>query len=476
MLKATMPDALPLTIAEAAAALRAKRVSSLELTRELLARAHATQDTVAAFETFTEDSAIKAAQKADAERASGEVRGPLHGIPLGIKDILATHDAPTTASSRVLDRSWGQRQDATTVKKLREAGAVLLGKLVLHEFAIGSPDPQTGMRFAMNPWDMTRLPGGSSSGTGAAVAAGLILGGLGTDTGGSIRGPASYCGITGLKPTFGRVSKEGCVPLSYSLDHIGPMARTARDCALLLQAIAGFDPLDPSTVRREVPDYQGALNGSVAGLRIGIPREYFFDSPELDTEVRDAVLKAIDQLTDAGATVKDVVLPHAAVARVAQRVIMLGEAYAYHQANLAQQPMNYGKWTRRQLIQGAIYSAGDYVQAQRMRSIVKTEVAEKMVDLDVLVTPTSVSPASIFEGYDPESTRRSPSFMAIWNLTGQPAASVCCGFTNAGLPIGLQIIGKPFDEATVLRAGDAYQQLTNWHTRTPDVSRQVQPA
>jgi len=471
-----MADDLPSTIADTAAALRARRLSSLELTRELLARAKAAQDTVGAFQIFTEETALNAAQAADAEMATGKDRGPLHGVPLGIKDILATHDAPTTSSSRVLDPKWGERQDATTVRLLREAGAVILGKLVLHEFAIGSPDPDTGLRFAMNPWDVKRLPGGSSSGTGAAIAAGLILGGLGTDTGGSIRGPASYCGITGLKATFGRVSKEGCVPLSYSLDHIGPMARTARDCALLLEAIAGFDPLDPTTVRRDVPSYQDALTGSVAGLRIGVPREYFFDSPELNAETRDAVLKAVAQLAEAGAVVHDVVLPHARVARIAHRVIMLGEAYAYHQADLAKQPGNYGKYTRQQLLQGAIYSAADYVQAQRVRSIVKAELMQTMANLDVLITPTSLSPAPVFETYDPDSMRRSPSFMSIWNMTGQPAASVPCGFTSEGLPIGLQIIGKPFEEGTVLRVCDGYQQLTDWHSRTPAVQQQVQPA
>jgi aspartyl-tRNA(Asn)/glutamyl-tRNA(Gln) amidotransferase subunit A len=468
-----MSDEVPSTIADAAEALRARRVSSVELTRALLARAKASQDTIGAFMTFTEQSALAAAERADAQLADGQDLGPLHGVPLGVKDILATHDAPTTANSHVLDPEWGQRADATSVRKLREAGAVILGKLVLHEFAIGSPDPETGLRFARNPWDPKRLPGGSSSGTGAAVAGGLIFGGLGTDTGGSIRGPAAFCGISGLKPTFGRVSKEGCVPLSYSLDHIGPMARTVRDCALMLRAIAGFDPLDPCSLQREVPDYAAALNGSVQGLRIGVPRAYFFDAPELPDEIRDAVLQAIEDLARAGATVTDVVLPHTAVARITQRVIMLGEAYAYHQADLAQQPEKYGKYTRRQIVQGALYSAADYVQAQRMRSIVKAEVLEAMADLDVLLTPTTVGLAQIFEGYDPESTRRSPSFMGMWNVTGQPAASVCCGFSREGLPIGMQIIGKPFDEATVLRVGDAYQQLTDWHTRTPDVQREA---
>src|SRR5207248_2111224 len=208
--------------------------------------------------------------------------------------IIATNDAPSTANSRVLDPAWGDRADATVVRKLRDAGAIVLGKLGLHEFAIGWPDPSTGFRIPKNPWDLSRTPGGSSSGTGAAIAAGLILGGLGTDTGGSIRGPASHCGISGLKPTFGRVSKEGCVPLGYSLDNIGPMARTVRDCALLLQVLAGFDPLDPCSVREPVPDFLTRLDGSVAGVRIGVNREYFFDGPELNAEVRQAVLAAID--------------------------------------------------------------------------------------------------------------------------------------------------------------------------------------
>ena len=470
-----MTDELPSTIVEAADALRARRISSLELTRALLDRAKAAQDTVGAFQAFTEQSALQAAERADGELAGGTDRGPLQGIPLAIKDILATSDAPSTASSKALDPNWGNRADATSVRKLREAGAVILGKLVLHEYAIGWPDPGTGMRFARNPWNLAHAPGGSSSGTGAALAAGLILGGLGTDTGGSIRGPASLCGISGLKPTYGRVSKEGCVPLSYSLDHIGPMARTARDCALLLQAIAGFDPLDASTVRTPVPQYAAAFDGSVRGLRIGIPRS-LLELPELNAETRQAVERAIQDLSGAGASVQDVALPHALDARAAQRVIMLGEAYAYHQPNLQQRPELYGKNTRRQIVEGALYSAADYVQAQRLRSIVKAEVAAAMLALDVLIMPTSLTVASAFEGYDPESMRRMPSFTSIWNLTGQPAASVCCGFSAEGLPIGLQIVGKPFDEATVLRVGDAYQQLTDWHARRPAAAREVQPA
>jgi aspartyl-tRNA(Asn)/glutamyl-tRNA(Gln) amidotransferase subunit A len=467
---------VPSTIIDAAEWLRSGRLSSVELTQQLLRRARASQDTTAAFITLTEATALESARRADAELQQGHDRGPLHGVPLAVKDLLATRDAPTTANSRVLDPKWGDRDDATAVRKLRDAGAVILGKLALHEFAIGWPDPDTGFGIATNPWDSARTPGGSSSGTGAAVAAGLILGGLGSDTGGSIRGPAAYCGISGLKPTFGRVSKEGCVPLGYSLDHIGPMARTMRDCALILQAIAGFDPLDPNSARVSVPDYAADLNGSVQGVRIGVPRDYFFDTPELNEEVRVAVNTALEVLASAGARVVDVPFPHADAARVAQRAIMFGEAYAYHQPDLQSRPELYGRHTRHQLLQGALYSAADYVQAQRVRSLIRDDVQRAMRDLDVLITPTTLNVAPTFEGHDPDSMLRSPSFMGVWNLTGQPAASICCGFSDAGLPIGMQIIAKPFDEPMVLRVGDAYQQLTVWHTRTPSFSQEVQVA
>jgi aspartyl-tRNA(Asn)/glutamyl-tRNA(Gln) amidotransferase subunit A len=468
-----MNTPLPTTIAEAADWLRSGRLSSVSLTRELLARIHATQDTLGAFITVTDEPALAAAQRADDELARVEDRGPLHGIPLGIKDIIATSDAPTTANSRVLDPAWGQREDATVVRNLRAAGAVLLGKLTLHEYAIGWPDPDTGFRIARNPWDTTRTPGGSSTGTGAAVAAGLILGGLGTDTGGSIRGPAAFCGISGLKPTFGRVSKEGCVPLGYSLDNIGPMARTARDCALLLQVLAGFDPLDPCTVDEPVPNMLGRFDGQLDNVRIGVPRAYFFDSAELDAQVLGAVLGALDRMAAAGASVVDVDIPHAALGRNAQQAIMFGEAYAYHEPDLQARPELYGKWTRQQLRKGVLYTAADYVQAQRVRSLIKQECAQALAEVDVLVTPTSLNVAPTFEGYDPDGLADAPSFMGIWNLTGLPAMSICCGFSDATLPIGMQIIGKPFDEPTVFKVADAYQRITDWHTRTPAGSMEV---
>ena len=464
----------PQSIAEAARWLRSDRITSVALTEASLSQSHAAQESLAAFITINDAAALAAARQADGELAEGIDRGPLHGIPIAIKDIIATADAPTTANSRVLDRAWGERGDATVIRKLREAGAVITGKLGCHEFAIGWPDPSTGFRIPKNPWDPTRTPGGSSSGTGTAVSAGLVFGGLGTDTGGSIRGPSAYCGLAGIKPTFGRVSKEGCVPLGYSLDNIGPMTRTVRDCAMMLQIIAGYDPADPCTVSAPVPDMIEGLTGSFENVRIGVPREYFFTVAELSAAVKDAVLTAIDQMQAAGATIVDVKIPHAAEARVAQRVTMLSEAYAYHEPTLQSCPELYGRFTRQTIQQGAFYTAADYVQAQRFRSLIKAECAEALADVDAMITPTMLNVAPTFADYNPEAMLSSPTFTGIWNLTGLPALSVLCGFSDDGLPVAVQIIGKPFAEPTVFKIGDAYQQITDWHTRLPNAEKEMQ--
>jgi aspartyl-tRNA(Asn)/glutamyl-tRNA(Gln) amidotransferase subunit A len=472
-----MPE-LPLTIAEAAEWLRSGKITSVALTEAQLARAHATQDTLAAFILIMDDVALAGARQADADFAAGVDRGPLQGIPIGVKDIIATKDAPTTANSRVMDPAWGQRDDATVVKKLRAAGAIIFGKLGLHEYALGWPDPETGFRIPKNPWDLTRTPGGSSSGTGAAVGGGVILGGLGTCTGGSVRGPASYCGISGIKQTFGLVSKEGCVPLGYSLDHIGPMARTARDCAIMLQVMAGYDPLDLCTVDTPVPDMLGLMDGSLAGVRIGVPRDYFFTAPNLDDEVKTTVESALDAMAAAGATLVEVAIPHAEAARQAQRITMIGEAYAYHEPDLKTKPELYGKYTRQSFQLGAFFSAADYVNAQRLRPLIRQECADAFGErpgdgVDVLIVPTMTSVAPTFEGYDPDSTMRSYGFTPIWNLTGLPAISIPCGFSEGGLPIGMQVVGRPFDEPTVFKIADAYQQITNWHLTIPPLAQEL---
>ncbi len=459
---------VPGTIVEAGQWLRSGKITATELTEALLARCHAAQERLGAFNVIMDEAAMRAAYAADADFARGMDRGPLMGVPLAIKDLLATHDAPTTANSRVLDPAWGQRADATVVRKLRDAGAIPIGKTVLHEFAIGWPDPATGFPIARNPWDPTRTPGGSSSGTGTAICAGLALGGLGSDTGGSIRGPASYCGISGLKPTFGRVSKEGAVPLGYSLDTVGPMARTARDCAILFDVIAGYDPADPCTVNLPVPSMTAGLDGTLAGVRIGIPRNYFFGAPELDTEVKTAVLAAVDAMRDAGATIVEIDLPHSESAAAAQRVTISAEAYAYHEAGLRERPELYGMHTRLRLMHGMFYTAADFVQAQRVRSVVRDAWTAAMRVVDVVIVPTSTAVAPTFASYNGTKVDTTPTFTGVWNLVGFPALSVGCGFSTGGLPIGMQIVGVPFTEPILLRVGDAYQRITDWHTRVPE--------
>ncbi|MHB8576894.1 MAG: amidase [Dehalococcoidia bacterium] len=464
---------LPLTIDEAASALRARQVSSTELTKGFLERIERLNPQLGAFIVVTASEALAAAAAADADFAAGKDVGRLQGIPLAIKDILATKDAPTTANSNVLDRAWGHGWDSPVSERLRSAGAVLLGKLVLSEFAIGMPDPDTGFPVPHNPWNLEHSASGSSSGTGIAVAAGLVLGGIGTDTGGSVRGPASSNGHTGLKVTYGRVPKFGCAPLGYTLDSIGPMARGAADCADILQVIAGYDQRDPTAAQKPVPDYRAALSGDVKGLRIGVPMAYFFDAPELDAEVKAAVLAGIDALKQAGAIVKEVTIPHAHLAKDANSITMMAEAFAYHHGDMASKWAVYGKFTRMTLARGALYSASDYVQAQRFRSYFKRAVATVMANLDVLITPTSTTPAEKSADMDMQKRMAGPSFTGPWNLTGLPALAVPCGFSSQTLPLSMQIVGRPFGEATVLRAGDAYQQHAPWHLRVPPIAAAV---
>lgn len=464
---------MPLTIQDAAVALRAGKVSSVEITKALLEKIAHLNPTLGAYITVTPEAALAEAAAADALFAAGIDRSPMQGIPYAAKDIIATQTAPTTGNGRVLDRSWGEGYDATVVKKLRSAGGVLLGKTVLNEFAIGQPDPNMPFPMPQNPWDLPRSAAGSSSGTGIAVSAGLTLGGLGTDTGGSTRGPSSFNGLTGMKQTFGLVSKWGCVPLGYSLDGINPMARSAYDCAMLLNVMAGYDPRDSSSVDVPVPDYTAGLTGSVEGVRIGVPMPYFFDHSALEAETRDAVLKAVQLLKEAGAIVKEVVVPYAAEAKDANMIIMWGEAFAYHRPDLASMYGDYGRFTAEVLPRGAMLSAGDYVQAQRFRTFFRAEVNKLFEDVDVLVTPTSIGPATLRAEMNPEKQLANPSFTGHWNLTGTPAMALPCGVSAEGLPLSMQLIGKAFNEAKVFQVGDAYQRLTGWHLRVPPIAAEV---
>lgn len=460
-----------LTIHEAGPLLRQGQISPVELTRAFLERIEQLDGKLQAYITVLHDRAMASARAAEAEMLRGDYRGPLHGIPIALKDLYDTKGIRTTASSRVMvDRV--PTEDATTTARLEGAGAILLGKLAMHEFALGGPDPSNGFPLARNPWNLAHIPGGSSSGSGAGIAAGLCMGSLGSCTGGSIRGPASYCSMVGLKATYGRVSRYGVVPLSWSLDHCGPMTWTVEDSAHMLQAIAGYDPKDPTSSRAPVPDYAAALRADVQGLTIGVPRHFFFaDDPRIDRDTLARVDQALSLFEALGARVQDVRIPTLTYSGAAQPVIMLSEAFAYHDQNLRQRPEAFGEMVRARFRTGGLFTSSDYVQAQRVRNVLKRECAEVLTQVDVLVSPTMSSPAPTFAEMDAMTTSRRPSFTGPYNLTGMPAISVPCGFTSTGLPVGLQIAGKPFDEATVIRAAYAYQQQARWfEQRPPDPS------
>lgn len=463
----------PLTIKDAAAGLREGTLTSVGLTSASLKKIEATQASLGAFVTVCEDTALEAAAAADKRLAAGDDPGPLCGIPLAIKDIIAMREAPTTANSRVLAPDWGKGTDAPVVARLRAVGSVFVGKSTTSEFACGMPDDTKGFPIPHNPWDLDRTPAGSSSGTGIAVAAGLTLGGLGTDTGGSVRGPAAANGHTGLKVTFGRVPKNGVVPLGYSLDSIGPMARSAYDCALLLQVMAGYDAGDPYAADVDVPDYTKELSGSVEGLRVGVPMPYFFDSPQLDPETRDAVLAAVDVLRQAGAVVTETVVPYAKEAKDANTLTMSAEAFAYHRDNLVNRWEDYGRFTRPMIARGAFTTAADFAAAQRFRSVFCREVAKLFTQFDVLVTPGALGPAERIDEMDMDKRMIGPSFTGQWNFSGLPAVVLPCGANDGGMPLPVQIIGRPFAEGTVLRVADAYQRQTAWHLREPKLAAMV---
>jgi aspartyl-tRNA(Asn)/glutamyl-tRNA(Gln) amidotransferase subunit A len=451
-------------IRELGAGFRKRAISPVELTGALLERIARLDPALDAFVTVTAERARAEAQAAEAALRRGDAR-PLLGIPVGYKDIYDTRGIRTTAGSAL----WADRiaeSDATCVTRLQAGGCVMLGKLITHEFAWGIQSPGHRFRPARNPWNRDHIPGGSSSGSGAALAAGLCVGALGTDTGGSIRGPASFSGIAGLKPTYGRCSRAGVATLSWTLDHTGPMARSVEDCAYLLQALAGHDPLDPASSRTPVADYVGGLGQPVRGLRIGVPRDFFFDGA--DAEVVRAFDDAMTAIRGLGAHVRDVTIPSIWDAP-SFMVIMASEAFAYHERDLRERPELYGDLLRERLLSGALYTGAEYVQAMRVRERLRHEMLDVLREVDVLATPTSPRPAPTFAAMWDPSLGFPRSNTPPFNLSGLPALALPCGFSSAGLPLSLQLAGRPFDEATVLRVGHAYQQATDWHRRRPPV-------
>ena len=458
-----------LTIAEAGALIRSRKLSPVELTRAFLDRIEQLDDTLQSYITVLEDGAMAEARSAESAILRDGYIGPLHGIPIALKDLYDTAGIRTTAGSRVMaDRV--PTEDATATARLKSSGAVLLGKLAMSELAMGGPDPTNGFPIPRNPWNLEHSPGGSSSGSAASVAAGLCMGSLGSCTRGSIRAPASFCGMVGLKPTYGRVSRHGVVPLSWTLDHCGPMTWTVEDAAIMLHAIAGRDPRDLTSSRAPVPPYSESLREDVAGLRIGVPRHFFFaEHPEVDRESQAIADSAIATLGEMGAQVREVEVPALRYADAAALVIILGEGFAYHERDLLTRPQDFGELDRNELRVGGLFGLADYVQAQRARSVLRRQYHDVLAKVDVIASPTSTMVAPRFDAGPGAAITRMPSFTGPYNLTGLPAISVPCGFTSAGLPVGLQLAGRPFDEATVLRAAYAYQQHARLFERRPPV-------
>jgi aspartyl-tRNA(Asn)/glutamyl-tRNA(Gln) amidotransferase subunit A len=456
-----------LSIAEAAALIEAKKLSPVELTRAYLDRIERLNGTLHAYVRVLHDESLAAARVAEAEILAGKWRGPLHGIPIGLKDIYDTADIPTEGGSRsCLGRT--PTADAETVRLLKEAGALVLGKLTTWEFAIGGTAFDTPFPPARNPWNTEHDPAGSSSGSGAAVAAGLCAMAMGSDTGGSIRWPAAWCGLAGLKPTYGRVSRAGIMPLSFSLDHAGPLCWTVEDAALVLQVLSRYDPSDPASTDRPVPDFRAALGGGdLRGVRLGIARTIFERDCVASDEMLAAFNSSVAMLRDLGAAVCDIELPPLALYNATAFLIARGEGFAIHAKALRERPQDYGALARDRLTIGAYVRASDMVQAMRRRLMLVEATNAAMRDVDAILLPTTPDPAPRLGELAPYFGSQRPTYMRPFNLTGQPALSLCNGFDKADLPLSLQIVSRAFDEATVLRIGHAYEKATPWRERRP---------
>ena len=453
--------------------IKSKDVSPVEVVGAHLARIDALEPTLNSFITLLPDQAMAAARQAEVEIGEGKYRGPLHGIPLGLKDLYYVKGVRNTSGSRIFD-DFIPDYDCTIAARFKEAGTILLGKLNLHQFAFGPTGENLDYGHMHNPWDPELIAGGSSGGSGSAAAAGQCTLTMGSDTGGSIRIPSALCGLAGLKPTYGRLSRYGITPLSWSLDHPGPMCRTVEDCALVMNALAGYDPNDPASANVPVPDFTQALTGNIKGLRVGVPKEYF--EVPVDPQVEKAVRKAIDHLGELGATVTEVSWPMCNYSAPISTTVLYAEATAYHADLVRTRGAQMAPAVRLRMEAGFFISADQYLQAQRARTLFTQSSRELLDQVDLLVGPmepitahkigdTQVQVGEHTVGSNPALTQ----FTRPFNINGFPAMTVPCGFSNEGLPIGLQLAGRPFDEATVLRAAHAYEQATDWHSRRPPV-------
>ena len=458
---------------EAAALLRSRKASSVELTRACIAKIERLDGQLVAFISKTLDAAIAAAERADAELARSDDRGPLHGIPVALKDLYDAKGEATTAGSKIFAQNIA-REDSAVAARLRTGGAVFLGKTNLHEWAFGVTNQNPHFGNAKNPWDATRIPGGSSGGSAIAVATGMCFMSPGSDTGGSIRIPAALCGIAGIKPTYGRVSLRGVVPLAWSLDHAGPLARTVRDLAISLDLLAGHDPQDPGSADVPAQDYLADLEKGAQGLRILVPTTHFF--VDADEEVEGAVREAAKQLASLGARVEERALPHTEMLRDTQRAIISSDALAYHKDHLKEHPDDFGPYVAERMKGAESITASELALARRTQAQIRSDWTQMLREFDVILTPTTPSSALPREDARPAGERDAAaarlmtSYTSPFNLTGLPAISIPCGFTTSGLPIGLQLAAGPWKEALLLRAARAYERETSWNTRRPPLS------
>jgi aspartyl-tRNA(Asn)/glutamyl-tRNA(Gln) amidotransferase subunit A len=448
-----------LNLHEAADLLKRKEVSPVELTQAHVERIQQLDQRLNSFITFTPELALQQAHKAETEIQQGDYKGLVHGIPLALKDLYETRGIRTTAGSTFF-ADYTPETDAAVVQRLREAGAVLLGKLNMHEIALGVTNENPHYGDCCNPWDLTRITGGSSGGNAAALAAGLCMGALGSDTGGSIRIPSALCGVVGLKPTYGRVSLRGVIPLSWNLDHAGPMARSVRDVAILLQVIAGYDPEDAWSSDMPVDDYLTFAKDGIRGWRIALANDdYFTDAEIVDGEVKDAVRQAAQVFAHLGARVEEVPFQNAREAAMANGLMTPSDAAAFHHQRLAENPQGFGRDVLKRLQTGATYTSTEYSLARRMQTILRCQFNEFFNEFDLLLTPTTPITAPVRGSADAvERARLLTRFTAPFNLTGLPALSVPCGWSRGKMPVGLQIVSKPWAEAKVLLAGELYEQ------------------
>jgi aspartyl-tRNA(Asn)/glutamyl-tRNA(Gln) amidotransferase subunit A len=454
-----------LSIAALAELIAARRLSPVELVEALIRRAEDHDAQVQAFITPTFELARRQAREAEAELAAGRQRGPLHGIPFALKDIYDTRGILTSGHSRVfIDRI--PEADATTTRKLYEAGAILLGKLATHEMAHAGPSFDLPWPPARNPWNLTHFTGGSSSGSGAAVAAGMVPVALGSDTGGSIRGPASLCGVVGLMPTFGLVSRAGVITNSYTFDHCGPLARTVEDCALVLQALAGHDPADAGSLAHPIPDYRAALGEDLRGLRLGVLRHHWEEDLPASEDVRRAMDAALDVLRGLGAELEECRVRPLGRYFDVKIIIAESEIYSVHEKHLRARPKDFGADFRARVLPSILFTAHDYVQATREHRRMMLEMDPLYERFDAFVT-VGMGEAPPLADYRSISFWQKPSLLTAWNVTGQPVLALPNGFGRQGLPLGMQIVGRPFGERTILRVGHAYERATEWHTRRP---------